>query len=247
MGNYQSIPPPLPNIEKLMKIMNLRSELERIKITLTMDETDLKNELVNNTSESHEQIRNKFNFIEEKKMHINNIEKELNSLSNENFTQLTTQQREQERQNQSQRYQQERQKSSENFIQVSNIPQNGHSQGCKLNRENFSVESESICDSDSCKNLIFNELKRKHKKRLQNNSVKIQLLRQRIDVINNEIINLVNNNYAEQRMTNNVDTGTEQARLNMLKKIRDGSVNELEYLLSFDIEFIELQKEMNTF
>lgn len=107
MGNYQSTPSPLPNPEKLIKIVNLRSKLERTKMTLMMDETGLTNELANNPPESHDQIRNKFNFIEDKKKYINTLEKELDSLSNEKFT------------------------------QVSNIPQNGHSQGCKTNKEDF--------------------------------------------------------------------------------------------------------------
>jgi hypothetical protein len=126
------------------------------------------------------------------------------------------------------------------------------------NKEKFSVESESICDSDSCKNLIFNELKEKHEKRLQNDSVKIQSLRQRIDNINNEIGGLVNQ---IQSLNNNpmlryggpsqsiilAQINEANNRLSILRNQLPNLVNELKYLLSFDIEFIELQKEMNTF
>jgi hypothetical protein len=144
----------------------------------------------------------------------------------------------------------------EKFTQLNGNQSYPRHAGCKLNRENFSVESESICDSDSCKNLIFNELKRKHEKRLQNDSVKIQLLRQRIDNTNNEIGGLVNriqllNNDPMLRYggppTVLIQAQLQEAnnRISVLRNNLPNLVNELKYLLSFDIEFKELQKEMN--
>ncbi len=144
----------------------------------------------------------------------------------------------------------------EKFTQLNGNKSYPHRAGCKLNRENFSVESESICDSDSCKNLIFNELKRKHEERLQDDSVKIQLLRHRIDDTNNEIGGLVIRiqslnidpmlNYGgPSKVFIQSQLNEANNRISVLRNHLTNLVNELKYLLSFDIEFKELQKEMN--
>ena len=154
MGNETSLPKPMPNtygsqpnifgsqsnLNNIFKINKLKSDIERTKFTLIMDESGLRNELANNPPESHDEIRNKFNLIfDDKKKYIHTLEQEIQSRLNENFTQVsntsqpnqrqnnynpssqrerelqvTLQRREQERQNQQQR------QSSENFTQYGN-------------------------------------------------------------------------------------------------------------------------------
>jgi hypothetical protein len=161
MGNNQSSQEALkiPILQKkYSKILILRSQIGMAKLILAKNETDLKNELSINPPPSQEQIRNKLNIIQNNKKHIDELEKELNYLLTEKFTPLDlqyasqrdqevynrmreqglptdsrVQQREQDRRNQAQ----QRRQSFDNFTQVSNIPQNGHSQGCEMNKEDF--------------------------------------------------------------------------------------------------------------
>jgi hypothetical protein len=136
----------------------------------------------------------------------------------------------------------------EDFIEEPwNLQVNHHPFNNQLYRENFNVNSESTCDSGSCKNLISNEIKKKHYVRLKNNIEKILYLKSKRNHINNQINILYKElskiNQAEY--LNNIDSIAKINNiLNKFKFELNRLDNELAYITSYEIELKELQDEM---
>jgi len=146
----------------------------------------------------------------------------------------------------------------EGFRQVSNTSRNEnrhHNSNCKFNRENFNIENEQICGSDSCKKLILNELNAKYLDRIKSSSEKIRLLKDRVASIHNEIGQLNNkindiNNSSMRNYTSFYKDLYDAKIMNIEKSIsnlRNELVrveNEITYLTSYDIEFKQLRDEI---
>ena len=144
---------------------------------------------------------------------------------------------------------QQQRESSENFTQVGNISQNGHSLGCKLNRENFSVNTETIYDFNECKKLVINDIHNKRYERLerlrQNDSYKS--LVQKADDISKEINNLSQGDGNNMNMFSSgksfQDEMNKSARRELLTKQLSTIGNEILYLKGYDIEIQEFANE----
>ena len=136
----------------------------------------------------------------------------------------------------------------EDFIEEPwNLQVNHRSFNNQLYRENFNVNSQSTCDSGSCKNLISNEIKKKHYVRLKNNIKKILYIKSRRNYVNNQI-NILYNELSKLNQAeyfSNIDSiGKINNILNKFKIELNRLDNELAYITSYEIEFKQLQDEM---
>lgn len=109
------------------------------------------------------------------------------------------------------------------------------------------TNSGSTCDSGSCKNLIYNEIKKKHNVRLKNNMEKISYLKSRRKYLINQI-NILNNKLSELKKVEYFNNMNSSAKINnMLNKLKNELNkinNELAYIYSYEIEFMQLHNEM---
>ena len=144
--------------------------------------------------------------------------------------------------------------SIENFSQYYSLSPSQNNNNHGSIKENFNQISEYTCNSDMSKKLLFKEIKEKHQERLET-SEDIKRVKQLIININNEITNLINerNKHINNRMYNYGGPTTEYLRERVkdidniipdLKNQITNNENYLKYLLSYNIEFAELQKEM---
>jgi hypothetical protein len=147
----------------------------------------------------------------------------------------------------------------DDFRQVSNTSRNDnrhHNSNCKFNRENFNIENEKICGSDSCKKLILNELNAKYLERIKSSSEKIRLLKNRIDFINKTEIPRLNDRIYENSIivARNYTSWSKELADAELRDLQNGITNfrneivsieaELKYLTSYDIEFKQFRDEI---